>query len=180
MRALMRMVVAAPDGTGRQADVKGYRSRRQDRFRRQGLATRRLFQESEPAPSFVAAFPIDAPRYVVLVVMDEPHGTKETYNFATAGWNAAPTVGKHHRPKSVRCSGVFPMGHDDNFQPLVALMQPYASGGTRRLRGRTGVASDSEGQPPDRSTTFAETIIHRRATDDAAPGATDDAIPSAT
>ena len=32
------------------------------------------------------------PRYVVLVSIDEPKALKETYGFATAGWNAAPTV----------------------------------------------------------------------------------------
>ena len=32
------------------------------------------------------------PRYVVLISIDEPKGTKETQGYATAGWNAAPTV----------------------------------------------------------------------------------------
>ena len=43
--------------------------------------------------SFVAAFPMSDPRYVVYVVLDEPHGTKETFGFATGGWVAAPAVG---------------------------------------------------------------------------------------
>ena len=30
----------------------------------------------------------------MLVLLDEPQGLKETYNFTTAGWNAAPTVGR--------------------------------------------------------------------------------------
>jgi cell division protein FtsI (penicillin-binding protein 3) len=29
-----------------------------------------------------------------MAMLDEPKGLKETYNFATAGWNAAPTGGK--------------------------------------------------------------------------------------
>ena len=31
---------------------------------------------------------------MVLVTLDEPKGTKETYGFATAGWVSAPAVGK--------------------------------------------------------------------------------------
>ena len=34
------------------------------------------------------------PRYVVFVLLDQPHGTKETGGFALAGWTAAPTVGR--------------------------------------------------------------------------------------
>jgi len=30
----------------------------------------------------------------VLGMLDEPKGTKDTYNFATAGWTAAPMVGR--------------------------------------------------------------------------------------
>ncbi len=43
--------------------------------------------------SFLSAFPIDNPDYVVLVMLDEPKGIKETYGYATAGVNAAPTAG---------------------------------------------------------------------------------------
>lgn len=41
---------------------------------------------------FLGAFPMTDPEYLVYVVLDEPQGTKETFGFATAGWNAAPTV----------------------------------------------------------------------------------------
>ena len=33
------------------------------------------------------------PRYVLVVTVDEPHGNKSTYGYATAGWTAAPAVG---------------------------------------------------------------------------------------
>ena len=37
---------------------------------------------------------MNAPRYVVMVHLDEPKGIKESYGYATAGWTAAPVVGR--------------------------------------------------------------------------------------
>ena len=44
--------------------------------------------------SFVAAFPVSDPKYALIVVIDAPKGTKETFNFTTSGWNAVPTGGE--------------------------------------------------------------------------------------
>ena len=48
--------------------------------------------------SFAAVFPTDGrledPRYLVLIIYDEPKGTKQTWGFRTGGWNAAPTAGR--------------------------------------------------------------------------------------
>ena len=43
---------------------------------------------------FMAVLPADKPKYLVLIMLDEPQGLKETYGFATAGWNAAPVAAK--------------------------------------------------------------------------------------
>ena len=37
---------------------------------------------------------LESDRYFVLIMMDEPKGTKETFGFATGGWTAAPAVGR--------------------------------------------------------------------------------------
>ena len=44
--------------------------------------------------AFVGVFPADAPQYTILVVLDEPHGTKESWGWRTAAWNAVPVTGK--------------------------------------------------------------------------------------
>jgi cell division protein FtsI (penicillin-binding protein 3) len=43
--------------------------------------------------TFLGAFPMDDPKYVLLVLLDEPRPTRETFGYATAGWNAVPTAG---------------------------------------------------------------------------------------
>ena len=42
----------------------------------------------------VAFFPIANPRYAILIMLDEPVGTKDTFFFSTAGWTVAPTAQK--------------------------------------------------------------------------------------
>jgi len=90
MRRLMRQVVV--QGTGRKADVAGYlvggKTGTAEKAHGRGYARRSLLS------SFVAVFPMHAPRYLVYALIDEPKGTKQTFGFATAGWTAAPTAGR--------------------------------------------------------------------------------------
>ena len=44
--------------------------------------------------AFAGIFPVYAPQYTILVVLDEPQGTKESWGWRTAAWNAVPTTGK--------------------------------------------------------------------------------------
>jgi len=49
---------------------------------------------SRNVTAFVGIFPANAPQYIILVVMDEPQGTEESWGWKTAAWNAVPTTGK--------------------------------------------------------------------------------------
>lgn len=90
LRRLMRLNVV--DGTGKRAEVPGYlvggKTGTTEKVAGRGYNRHALLS------SFVAAFPMDAPRYVVLVMLDEPKGSAETRGFATAGWTAAPVTGR--------------------------------------------------------------------------------------
>jgi cell division protein FtsI (penicillin-binding protein 3) len=90
LRWLMWLTVA--EGTGDQARVPGYLV-----GGKTGSADKAVgggYHRGGIMSSFIAAFPIQQPRYVVLVTLDEPHGDAATYGFAHGGWTAAPTVGR--------------------------------------------------------------------------------------
>jgi len=90
MRALLRLVV--DEGTGHQAQAEGYlvggKTGTAEKPCAGGYCRKALLS------SFVAAFPINDPRYVVFVALDEPQGNERTSNFAGAGWTAAPTTSR--------------------------------------------------------------------------------------
>jgi len=88
LRALLRLNVL--EGTGRLADAEGF-----EVGGKTGTAEKAIAGGYDPnalVSSFVAAFPMDAPRYAVLVMLEEPKGTDATQGYATAGWTAAPAA----------------------------------------------------------------------------------------
>lgn len=90
IRMIMRAVVT--DGTGKSAAVPGYVV-----GGKTGTAEKKLgkgYNKKANLSSFIAAFPIHDPKYLVYVMIDEPKGLKETYGFTTGGWTAAPAVAK--------------------------------------------------------------------------------------
>jgi cell division protein FtsI (penicillin-binding protein 3) len=90
MRQMLRLVVMR--GTGRKGDAPGYRVGGKTGTAEAAVAGG--YDRSRNVATFVAAFPMDAPRYVVLAMLDSPQGTKETGGWKTAAWNAAPVVGR--------------------------------------------------------------------------------------
>lgn len=88
LRQLMRAVVES--GTGKLADVPGY-----DVGGKTGTAEKAGiggYHKKSVLSSFIAVFPIDKPRYCVLVMVDEPQGNLQSHGFITGGWTAAPAV----------------------------------------------------------------------------------------
>lgn len=89
VRRLMRMVVQ--HGTGSKADTPGYRVGGKTGTAEKVMAGGRYKDDAKLA-SFIATFPVDDPKYVVLIMLDEPKGTKATYGYATGGWVSAPVA----------------------------------------------------------------------------------------
>jgi cell division protein FtsI (penicillin-binding protein 3) len=90
MRSLLRLVVTK--GTGKKADAPGYRI-----GGKTGTAEKIVgghYTSAAVVTSFAGVFPMDEPRYVMVVMLDEPKATANTYGFHTAGWNVAPVVSR--------------------------------------------------------------------------------------
>jgi cell division protein FtsI (penicillin-binding protein 3) len=90
MRALLRLVVT--DGTGRKADAPGYRIGGKTGTAEKIVGGR--YTGAAVVTTFAGVFPMDAPRYVVIAMLDDPKATPDTYGFHTAGWNVAPVVSR--------------------------------------------------------------------------------------
>jgi cell division protein FtsI (penicillin-binding protein 3) len=90
MRRLMRLVVE--HGTGTMAAAPGYvvggKTGTADKVTGRHYADRKLLS------SFVGFFPINAPKYLVLAMVDEPHPNKQSHGYATAGWTVAPATSR--------------------------------------------------------------------------------------
>lgn len=94
MLNLMRLNVT--NGTGGKANAPGLRV-----GGKTGSAEKPAggtYARNRLVSSFAAVFPTDgaleADRYLVLIMLDEPHATAETFGFATGGWTAAPAAGR--------------------------------------------------------------------------------------
>jgi cell division protein FtsI (penicillin-binding protein 3) len=91
LRRLMRLNVEDSRGTGKFGAVPGYLvGAKTGTAEKVGKAGG--YKRKANLTTFVAAFPMTSPRYVVQLMLDEPKGIKETYGFATAAWNVGPAT----------------------------------------------------------------------------------------
>ncbi|WP_248304790.1 penicillin-binding protein 2 [Breoghania sp. L-A4] len=114
MRYLFRL--NAVQGSGRQSRVPGYMV-----GGKTGTADKVVngrYVNGKRRNSFLAAFPMDNPKYVVLVVLDEPKAAREGGG-TTAGSNAAPTVASIIR-RAAPMLGVAPHFDDDSDTVLIS------------------------------------------------------------
>jgi len=88
MRQLLRLVVQG--GTGKLADVAGYivggKTGTADKQKGRG------YSSDSRVAMFVGAFPMNDPRYAILIMVDEPKPNEHSHGYATGGWVAAPAV----------------------------------------------------------------------------------------
>ncbi len=90
MRYLMRL--NAEKGTATSANVPGYYVGGKTGTAEKVINGR--YSKTRLMTDFMAILPSDKPRYMLLIMLDEPQGSKETHGYATAGWNAGPTASK--------------------------------------------------------------------------------------
>jgi len=85
LRYLFRLNVLK--GSGRNAEVQGYLVGGKTGTAEKVINGR--YDSDKRFNAFLSAFPMDNPKYVMLVIVDEPQPEEGKY-FATAGWNAVP------------------------------------------------------------------------------------------
>lgn len=91
MRSLLRGVVV--EGSGKRANVLGYEVAGKTGTANK-LDERGRYVDKKVMTTFISTFPASEPKYALYVMMDEPKASKETFGFATSGWNTVPTAGK--------------------------------------------------------------------------------------
>ncbi len=95
MRELMRLVVN--EGTSRKANVPGLGvfGKTGTAYKVKGKGYSANSTGLKPRTTFfIGGFPHTKPKYMLMVVLDEPKPAKGTYGYAAAGWNVTPTAGK--------------------------------------------------------------------------------------
>ena len=117
MRALLRLVVT--QGTGKKADAPGYRIGGKTGTAEKLIGGR--YSSAAVVTTFAGVFPMDEPRYVIVVMLDEPKATKDTYGFHTAGWNVAPVVSR----TVSRIAPMLGVRPDRNREPDMSTVLPF-------------------------------------------------------
>lgn len=92
MRHMLRGVVEV--GSGKRANIKGYNVIGKTGTAQMQNPLNGRYIEGKVRTSFIGAFPIDNPKYIVYVMIENPAKRKEDWYFNTAGWNACPTGGQ--------------------------------------------------------------------------------------
>ena len=91
MKSIMRLVVSNKYGTAKQAEALGYlvggKTGTAEKVSKSGG-----YLKKQNIVAFTAGFPMNDPRFVITVMIDNPKGQKSSSWYSTAGWVAAPVV----------------------------------------------------------------------------------------
>jgi cell division protein FtsI (penicillin-binding protein 3) len=86
------MRLNAEKGTATRADVKGYYVGAKTGTAEKVVNGR--YAKTKLLTDVMAVLPADDPKYLLLIMLDEPQVIAETHGFATSGWNAVPVAAK--------------------------------------------------------------------------------------
>jgi cell division protein FtsI (penicillin-binding protein 3) len=141
MRQLLRLVVLpVADGTGKKADVPGFRL-----GGKTGTAEKASdggYNKKLNVSTFAGVFPMDDPKYMVMMTLDGPHATADTYGWTTAAWVVGPAMGRMIS-RIGPLLGVIPdERHDVDESDLLPLL--WKPGPAKKLSGAAAVAHDKD------------------------------------
>mgnify|MGYP002041318991 FL=1 len=88
LRYLMRL--NGIDGSARRATIAGYHVGGKTGTAEKVIDGR--YAKGKVMTSFMGLVPAHEPKYLILVMLDEPKPVEGTHGFRTAGWNAVPTA----------------------------------------------------------------------------------------
>ena len=108
MRQMMRLIVQ--EGTGKKGEAPGYRVG--GKTGTAEVAQGGGYASNANVSTFAAAFPMDAPRYVVIAMMDSPKRVEANQFQTTAAYTAAPVVSRVIS-RTGALLGVIPDDHRD-------------------------------------------------------------------
>ena len=138
LRQLMRLVVQI--GTGKKANAPGYlvggKTGTADKQKGHGYAT------NTRLATFVAAFPMNDPRFAILAMVDEPKPNATSHGYATAGWVTAPVIGAVVQ-RIAPLYGLKPTPDDapESQNPLVGMVADYDSPTAKKAQSKLKQAS---------------------------------------
>lgn len=138
LRQLMRLVVQI--GTGKKANAPGYlvggKTGTADKQKGRGYAA------NTRLATFVAAFPMNDPRFAILAMVDEPKPNAGSHGYATAGWVTAPVVGAVVQ-RIAPLYGLKPTPDEapEAQNPLVGMVADYDSPSAKKAQSQIKQAS---------------------------------------
>jgi cell division protein FtsI (penicillin-binding protein 3) len=121
MRYVMRL--NAEKGSAQRANIPGYYMGGKTGTSEKVVGGR--YSKEKVLTTFMSVLPADKPRYLLLVMLDEPEGVPETMGQRTSGWNAAPTSGFIIERVGPMLDIVPRFDNPERPFPLVARMNPW-------------------------------------------------------